>query len=376
MKIAVNTRLLIKGKLEGIGWFTFETLKRITRDHPEHNFIFIFDRPFDDLFIFGKNVQGIVVPPPARHPLLWYVWFEHCLPRAINKLGADLFFSPDGYMPLNLKIPALIAIHDINFHHRPGDLPFSSRIYYRRYFPRFARKAERIVSVSEFSKNDIIKSYDIASDKIDVVFNGVNEVYSPLSEQSIQQTRQSLTSGDPYFVFIGSMHPRKNIGRLLLAFDHFKTVHPDPFKMVLVGEKMFKTAEITRIYRSMTHRSDVVFENRLQPGQLRNVLGASAGLTFVPLYEGFGIPLLEAMQCDIPILASDVTSLPEVAGNAAHYADPMNVSSIAEGMGILARDVMLRNNLIKNGQTRRSLFSWDRTAKGVWSSLERIIPDK
>lgn len=375
MKIAVNTRLLLNGKLEGIGWFAYETLKRITRDHPEHSFLFIFDRPFDKAFIFGNNVEGIVVPPPTRHPLLWYAWFEFSLPRAIKKHKADLFFSPDGYMPLNLKIPTLIAIHDINFHHRPDDLPLSSRLYYRRYFPRFALKANRIVTVSEFSKKDIENNYHIEPDKIDVVFNGVNEIYSPISPDLALQTRQSLTRGDPYFVFVGSMHPRKNIGRLLLAFDQFKNANPEPFKLVIVGEKMFKTAGIDRIYRNMTHGRDVVFNERLQPDKLCNVIGASAGLTFVPLYEGFGIPLLEAMRCEVPILASNVTSLPEVAGKAALYVDPMNVSSIAEGMGSLAGDNALRNALLEYGRSRCSDFSWDRTADKLWSSLQRIMPD-
>ena len=375
MKIAVNTRLLLNGKLEGIGWFACETLKRITRDHPGHTFLFIFDRPFDESFIFGENVQGIVVPPPARHPLLWYAWYEFSLPRAIAKHRADLFFSPDGYMPLNLKIPTLIAIHDINFHHRPQDLPCASRIYYNRYFPRFALKADRIVTVSEFSKKDIADNYHVEQDKIDVVYNGVNETYSPIPPDIARQTRQSLTGGVPYFIFVGSMHPRKNIGRLLLAFDRFKKTHPRPFKLVIIGGKMFKTAGVDRIYRNMNHGSDVVFNERLQPDKLRNVLGASAGLTFVSLYEGFGIPLLEAMRCDVPILASNVTSMPEVAGKAALYTDPTNVSSIAEGMRLLATDKELRNKLVALGRTRSSDFSWDLTAGRLWSSLQSIMPE-
>ena len=373
MKIAVNTRLLLKDNLEGIGWFTAETLKRITRNHPEHSFLFIFDRPFDPAFIFGENVQGIVVSPPARHPLLWYFWFEISLPRAIKANKAVLFFSPDGYMPLNLKIPSLIAIHDINFHHRPGDLPLSSRIYYRRYFPLFAQKADRIVTVSEFSKNDIIKSYGINTDKIDVVFNGANDLFSPLPADTIEQIRQSLTGGVPYFVFAGSMHPRKNISRLFQAFDQFRKDLHSPFKLVIVGEKMFMTREIEKTFRKMTFGKDLIFCGKLPPERLHPILGASSGLCYVTLYEGFGIPVLEAMRCDIPILASNLTSLPEVAGDAAIYADPESVSSIAKGMKSLAVDTELRKRLIVEGRTRRLAFSWDQTANKLWSSFEKII---
>jgi glycosyltransferase involved in cell wall biosynthesis len=375
MRIAVNTRLLIKDKLDGIGWFAYETLKRITRDHPEHSFIFMFDRPFNQEFIFQENVEGIVVSPPARHPLLWYTWFELFLPAAIKKTGADILFSPDGYMPLNLKIPALIAIHDINFHHRPFDLPISSRFYYRRYFPCFARKADRIVTVSAFSKKDIASSYSIDVNKIDIVFNGSNEVYSPVPDELIEKTRNSLTGGAPYFVFVGSLHPRKNLSRLLLAFDHFKKTRPNPYKLVIVGEKIFMTAEIEKTYREMQHGMDVIFHDRLSPAKLHHVLGAAAGLTFVPLFEGFGIPLLEAMHCEIPILTSNVTSLPEIAGQAALYVDPMNVTAIAEGMESLAIDIDLRNRLISAGRVRKTAFSWDMTADKVWKSIEMVMPE-
>ncbi len=100
MKIVVNTRLLLKNKLEGIGWFTYETFKRITQQHPEHQFYFLFDRKFDDSFIFSDNIEPIVVSPQARHPALFYLWFEHAVPRVLNKINADIFVSPDGYLSL------------------------------------------------------------------------------------------------------------------------------------------------------------------------------------------------------------------------------------------------------------------------------------
>ena len=98
MRIAVNTRLLLKDKLEGIGWFTFETLKRITKNHPEHEFIFLFDRPYDKEFIFSENIIPVVIQPPARHPFLWYLFFEWSIPAALKKYKADIFISPDGWL--------------------------------------------------------------------------------------------------------------------------------------------------------------------------------------------------------------------------------------------------------------------------------------
>ena len=177
MRIAVNTRLLLKNRLDGTGWYMYHTLKRLTLAHPEHEFYFIFDRPFGSEFLFSYNITPLFASPPARHPVLWYIWFELVLPQLFSKIKPDLFLSPDGYLSLSTKVPSIPVIHDINFHHRPQDLPFSSRIYYRSMFPRFARKATRIATVSEYSKLDISNSYQIALEKIDVTYNGSHELY-------------------------------------------------------------------------------------------------------------------------------------------------------------------------------------------------------
>jgi glycosyltransferase involved in cell wall biosynthesis len=199
MLIAVNARLLQKGKLEGIGWFTHEMLSRITRNHPEHQFLFLFDRPYADEFIFSENVTPLVISPPTRHPVLWYVWFEWMIPRVLKKYNADLFLSPDGYLSLSSNVKQLAVIHDINFAHRPQDLPWLMAKYYNFFFPKFAKRACRIATVSKYSKTDISQSYGISSDLIDVVYNGVNERYQPTSEEEKERTRQKNYEWKPVF---------------------------------------------------------------------------------------------------------------------------------------------------------------------------------
>ncbi|HPB25791.1 MAG TPA: hypothetical protein PLE11_08500, partial [Bacteroidales bacterium] len=141
MNIAVNTRLLLDNRLEGIGWFTFETLRRIVTAHPEHTFYIIFDRPYHKKFIFSDNVVPVVVGPQARHPLLFYLWFEFSVPRVLKRIKADVFLSPDGYGSLRCRVQQLLVMHDLNFEHYPKDLPWIISRYYRYFFPRFARKA-------------------------------------------------------------------------------------------------------------------------------------------------------------------------------------------------------------------------------------------
>lgn len=370
MIIAVNTRLLQKGKLEGIGWFTKETLTRITQNHPEHKFIFIFDRPYDDEFIFAENITPVVVSPPTRHPFLWYIWFELRVPAILRKYKADLFLSPDGYLSLNTKVRQVAAIHDINFVHRPKDLPWLKAKYYNYFFPRFAKRAQRIVTVSYYSKEDIIRSYKLADDKIDVVYNGINSLYTPISEEEKLITKQKYTDGCDYFLFIGSLHPRKNICGLLRAYDAFRTSVDTDIKLVITGGEMFKTSDIEQTYNGMRHRKDVVFTGRISTEDLHFVLGGALCLTFVPFFEGFGIPVIEAMSAGVPVICSNTTSLPEVGGDAVLYADPFALNQIKDAMIRIATESELREKLIKKGFRQKEKFSWDKTAEMVWGSIQ------
>lgn len=386
MLIAVNTRLLLKDKLEGIGWFTCESLKRITKSHPEHKFLFLFDRPFSDEFIFSDNITPLMVGPPARHPFLWYWWFEQSIPKILHKHEPDLFLSPDGFLSLSplsfgegKGVRQLPVIHDLNFEYYPQDIPFLARKFFKKYFPQYARKADRIATVSEYTKQDISKCYKINPEKIDVVYDGANEVFKPISEEEKKKIRlKALPHGEKlggaeYFLFVGALNPRKNVARLLHAFDEFKKTSSSKIKLLIAGEKMWKTGDIENAFSAMKFRDDVIFTGRLQTEELKNITASALALVFVPYFEGFGIPMVEAMYCDVPVIASNVTSMPEVAGNAGLLVDPFSVDSIKEGMLKLFKDENLRKQLIENGKKQREKFSWDKTAEKLWKCIEKTI---
>ncbi len=373
MRIAVNTRLLIKDRLEGIGWFTLETLKRITHNHPEHSFYFIFDRKFHDDFIFSDNIHPIVLPPQARHPLLFYLWFEYSIPYILKKINADLFFSPDGYLSLRTNIPSVNVFHDLNFEHFPDDIPFLARKHYKYYFPRYARKATRIATVSEYSKSDITKQYQIDPSKIDVVYNGGNESFMPLNKEQISETRDKYTDGRPYFIFIGALHPRKNLVNLFRAFDIFKTKTSSEACLLVVGEKMWWTPGIRESYDMMIHKQDVLFTGRLNAGELHKVLASSQALTYVSYFEGFGIPIVEAFRCEVPVITSNVTSMPEIAGDAALLTDPFKPDDIAAAMEQIEQDGEMVKILIDKGRERKEIFTWQKSADRLWQTIDNVL---
>jgi glycosyltransferase involved in cell wall biosynthesis len=373
MRIVVNTRLLQKDNLEGIGWFTFETFKRITVNHPEHQFYFLFDRPYSDDFIFSQNITPLVYGPPARHPVLYYIWFEWVIPKVLKKTGADLFISPDGYLSLSAKTPTLQVVHDINYEHYPLFIPAFARKYLQYYFPKFVKRANRIATVSEFSKQDVINHYGYDGAKIDVVYNGVNEIYGPVSSEVVTATRKQYSDGKPYFFYVGSLHPRKNIINLLKAFDEFRKSNHSDAKLLIAGKAYWWNAEMEKEYKNIIHKEDIVFTGRVDTTTLKNLLASAFAVTYVSLFEGFGIPIIEAMYSDVPVITSNTSSMPEVGGNAALYVDPKNYLSITEAMQKLWNDKIIRHTLIENARIRRKEFSWDKTAKLLWESIEKTV---
>jgi len=380
MVIAVNTRLLLKDRLEGMGWFTYESLKRITRNHPEHQFLFLFDRPFSEEFIFSDNVSPIVVGPQARHPFLWYWWLEQSIPKVLHKQDPDLFLSPDGFLPLAYSSPAgpkqckfLPVIHDLYFEHYPQEIPFLASKFFKKYFHRYIKKANRIATVSEYSRQDISSYYKVSLDKIDVVYDGANESFAPVSADVKRSVQVKYAGGEEYFLFVGALSPRKNIARLLLAFEGFKKATSSTMKLIVVGEKMFMTSEIEKAYEVMQFKQDVIFTGRLGTKDLSMVMASAFALVFVPYFEGFGIPILEAMNCDVPVIIANVTSMPEIAGNAGLPVDPFSIDSIKEGMLKICKDEELRNRLIVNGRTQKEKFSWDKTADKLWNCIEKTL---
>lgn len=373
MRIAVNTRFLLKNKLEGIGWFTYESLKRIVHSHPEHEFIFFFDRPYSEEFIFGKNVTPVVLFPPARHPFLWYWWFQISVTRALKKYNPDLFLSTDGYLSLRTPVKQVLVIHDLAFEHFNGHLDWLTQKYYRFYTPKFARKATRIVTVSAFTKEDIVERYKIAKEKIDVVYNGSNPRFQPLSELQKEEVRKKYSGGAKYFVYAGAIHPRKNISRLFQAFNRFKNSDTQGIKLLIAGRKAWETDEPMQVYNKMQHKEDVSFLGHLRQEELASVTGAAEAMIYVSLLEGFGIPIIEAMNCDVPVITSNISSMPEVTGDAGVLVDPYSVTEIAEAMRKISTDSSFCNSLIEKGKEQRKKFSWDQTGDNLWKSMMQAI---
>jgi len=375
MVIGVNTRFLLDGQMEGIGWFTFETVKRIVLAHPEHEFVFFFDRPFSEKFLFADNVKGVVVGPPARHPILWYIWFEMTLPKQLKKHGVDLFLSPDGFNSLSNKVPSVSVIHDIAFEHNSFGVYRTAMWFYKYFTPRYAKKSTRVATVSSFSKEDIQKQYGINGEKIDVVYDGANESFEPIADEEKIAIRKQFSDGKPYFIYVGAIHPRKNVLRLLKAFHFYKQKMNNDMQLLIVGRMAWSNNDLVDYLKEMPNHADVRFLGSQDQETLNGLIGAAQAMTYVSIFEGFGIPVLEAMYCHVPSIVSNVTSLPEVIGNAGIMCDPENEKEIGEAM-IQMTDPTIHEGYAHHCISEKLRFNWDKTAELLWDSMMKATSQK
>jgi glycosyltransferase involved in cell wall biosynthesis len=373
MRIAVNTRFLLSEYLEGYGYFAFEAFKYLTIAHPEHQFIFIFDRPYDSRFIFSSNIIPVVTGPPARHPLLWKYWYDVKIPAILKKNKADVFVSIDGLCSLGTDIPQCLVVHDLAFLHYPSHIRKSHLFFFKRYVPKFLEKARTVVTVSEFSKKDILQHYKIQPEKIDVIYEASKEIFKPVSIEVSKATKNKYSNGAEYFLYIGAIHPRKNLINLLKAFSIFKKRQKSNMKLLLAGRLAWKYDSFIQSLKKYKHREDVILLGYIDEEELVKITASAYAVVYPSLFEGFGVPVLEAIKCNVPVITSSDSSMQEIAKDAALYADPKNFEDIAEKMMYMYKDENFRKELIEKGKQIAEEYSWPRTAELLWQSILKTV---
>ncbi len=367
--------MLLPSQLEGIGRFTYETVRRMATAHPEHRFTLFFDRSFSGEYIFPENVARVVLFPPARHPLLFIWWFEWSVVRALKKYKADVFLSTDGFASLSAKVRTVLVIHDLAWLHYPQFIGWQPRAYYRFFTPHFLKKADKVIAVSDFTLRDILARYPLKNPDIAVVYNGVREGFRPLDAVAQASVRAKYTDGAAYFLYVGSIHPRKNIARLIEAFGLYREKMNDqelngPVKLVLAGRMGWQTEEIRDAADRSAYRLDVIFTGYMAENELPALTASAFASAYVSQFEGFGVPILEAMQCDVPAIVSNMSSMPEVAGEAALLVNPNSATDIAEAMFLLATQPEVYRRLVKLGKVQREKFNWASSSEQLWTAVE------
>lgn len=370
MRIAFNGRLLIENKLEGIGYFTWEILKNMVRLYPEHDYLILFDRPPADKFRL-PGVEFRVLRPAARHPVLYRIWFDILVPVHVRMWDAEIFVSFDGFTSRNLTIPVVTAIHDLAYLHFPDFMKSTDRRYYQKFQPRFAHRSDMILAASQYTATDITHQFGIDSHKIEVVYNGSRFEHDVPQDDRGFLGKYGLTAG-AYFIYTGSLHPRKNIVRLVEAFEQSAAGRSGHVKLVLAGRKAWDSEEIFEAIHSSKVADQIVHTGYIPDGELWNLMRYALCLCYVSLFEGFGVPVLDAFHAGVPVICSQSTSLPEVAGAAALMVEPHDADEICIALDRIWQDESLAKELVRKGHGQKLKFSWAATTQKVFHSLEAV----
>lgn len=363
MRIGINARLLIPPHVEGIGRHILEVTMHMASQHPTDSFIVFFDRRISTPIHWPQNVQTVSIPIYARHPILWHIWLHLVLPIAMYYYKIDVLYSGDGYLPLTSRVPSVLTTHDLAYLHYPEQIPFIARWDYTLFTPLYHRKAKKITAVSRAVKEDIMLHFNTLDSKIIVTGNAVNKY---VFDKSTQQNPISISMDKPYFMYIGSLHPRKNIETLLSAFNTFNRLNNNQFYLVLAGRIAWNAHNIAT---AIKNDPNVIHTGFIHETEKQHLLFNAMGLIYISLFEGFGIPLLEAMMAQVPVITSNVSSMPEVAGDAAILVNPHDTSSIVTGLQTIATNDARRQSLIEKGRKRAIQFQWSQIAQQTYVAL-------
>lgn len=369
MKIVLNGRFLLPGRLEGIGYHTLAVTKILSEELGECQFEVLVDRAVTADFGFGENVKLCVLPPQARHPLLFILWFEWQVKRYLKHSRADLFISFDGFGVLGASCPTILTVHDVAYQYFPKHISRMMRWYYAFFTPRFLREASKVVTVSAFSRDELVKFFGLKREEIGLSCNGLRSIFEERSRMPISGQEKK-----GYFVVLGAIQPRKNLERVLRAYLLYRERQEldRPSQLYIVGRKGWKYEGLLRVVSGSPFREDIVFTGYLCDVKLKEILSRAKALIYASLYEGFGVPVIEAMSVGTPVITSSISSMPEVAGDAAILVDPYDEEDICAAMLRVDSDREWCEELVEKGYANIDRYDWHSAAKPYKTYIQKM----
>ena len=301
------------------------------------------------------------------------VWARLRLERQIQRVAPayDVVHYPASIGPLDGGANVVVTVHDCIFMRHPDWFRWERAEYYRWAGSRSARRAGRVIADSEATAHDLRELIGVPDSRIDVVPLGVGALFCPAAAGAIDAARERYRLPDPCFLYVGTLEPRKNIAALVRAWDRIAGEIPE--HLVIAGRTGWKPEEMLAAINGAKHKERIHLPGFIEEEHLAAALGAARAFVWPSHFEGFGLPVLEAMACGTPVLTSDVSSLPEVAGDAALLVNPESEEAIAEGLMRLSRDDVLRARLTAAGLQRAAEFTWARTAELTLKVYERVV---
>jgi glycosyltransferase involved in cell wall biosynthesis len=371
MHIGLNAHLLSLEETyrgAGINWYIRNLLTHLPRvDRDNHYTAFIGDGRFTSLGLALKLSRL-----PTSRPVVRIFWEQAVQPFALRKERVDLLHALAFVTPLFSPCPSVVTIYDLSFLLYPENFERSKRSYLG-LFTRFSvRRARRIIAISESTKRDVVRLLGVPPEKVETVYCGLDEAFHPLAEDQVAAFRSKRGLPERFILFVGTIEPRKNVTRLIEAFADLRFAICD-LRLVIGGAKGWFYQDVFARVRELGLEGEVMFPGYIPVSELPLWYNAAELFVYPSLYEGFGLPPLEALACGTPVVVANTSSLPEVVGEAGLAVDPLDVEGLAEAMRRVLGDGALRQEMRERGLQRAQGFSWTKTAQETVQVYRRAM---
>jgi glycosyltransferase involved in cell wall biosynthesis len=374
MHIGLNAHLLSLGENyrgAGISWYIFNLLRQLAEVETPHELsVYLGERRF-------KDESGMLSLRYSRwstqNPLARIVWEQTILPWELQRTQVDLLHAMAFAGPILSHVPMVVTIYDLSFLRFPEAFRPFNRWYLSQFTKLSARRARRLIAISESTRRDVVRYFGVPEDQVDVVYCGVDPWFRPLEAEQQERFRRAYALPDKYILFLGTLEPRKNLDRLVSAYSHWCRAESGVPPLVIAGARGWYYQTVLDLVRTLGLEDMVVLLGYVPQQDLPSLYSSAQMFVYPSLFEGFGLPVLEAMAAGVPVITSNVSSLPEVAGDAGVLVDPTDVEGLAAAIGSLWRDPDRRRSLSSAGIEQASRFSWSDAAQKTMSVYERAM---
>ncbi|VAX18154.1 hypothetical protein MNBD_NITROSPINAE03-700 [hydrothermal vent metagenome] len=365
MKIGLDIRTINKPK-SGVGYYVTNLIREFQSiDATNEYFMISNNHSYESEFRNLSNFTNFKTWISNENHIIGDLWESFYLPRLLLNKNVDVFHGPAFMIPLrSVGFRTVVTIHDVVAFTRTETVPKKYALYMRILLKQVVRKVDKIIAPSISTKNDLIKYLNTPEEKIHVVYNAVSPKYSPAAPgHDYGEIKRKFGIRNKYILFAGNLEPRKNLIRLMEAFNMALPKLSGEYQLVICGKRGWLYQDILRTYEKFNLNNEIILTNYVTEQDLINLYQSADIFAFPTLYEGFGFPPLEAMGCGVPVITSNVSSLPEIVGDAAVLVNPLDTGEISEALVTMASSEALREELKEKGLKRSALFSWKDTAR-------------
>jgi glycosyltransferase involved in cell wall biosynthesis len=381
MKIGIEGQRLFREKKHGMDMVALELIRNLQKIDTENQY-YIFIKPdVDDGCLDETANFKIIRLDGGSYPQ----WEQKALPKAASKYECDILHCTSNTAPLSGDIPLVVHLHDIIYMEKSylqiikgSGTPYQKfgNVYRRFIVPRMIKRAKKLITVSEFEKKRIDDFFNLPAGKLVAIHNGVSEHFRPIDDKEyLEEIRKKYNLPGKYFFFLGNTDPKKNTAGVLEAMRDFYKTNNDGYKLVMPDYDEDELMKLLTRLGAVEMRKDIFLTGYIVNTDLPAIVNMSTVFLYPSLRESFGIPVLEGMRCGVPVITSNTSSMPEVAGDAAYIIDPYQPAQITKAIHEVLADDNLRKTLMEKGLKRASLFSWENMARKVLDLYKTVYEE-